>query len=174
MPTSAPGSKYRTGPGPARWHRAAGFTLIELLIVVALIALTSGLVSLALRNPAANQLEVEAARLAALLESARAEARASGIAARWVPGRIADAPADAPDFRFVGLPRSLELPGRWLDPEVSAEIVGARVVTLGPEPMIGAQRIVLRLADRRVVLVTDGLGPFTVAPDDGEPAAARP
>lgn len=172
MPTSAPGS--RAAPRAGARRRAAGFTLIELLIVVALVALTSGLVTLALRDPAANQLEVEAARLAALLESARAESRASGLAARWVPGRSADAAADTPDFRFVGLPRALPLPGRWLDAEVTAEIVGARTVRLGPEPMIGAQHIVLRLADRRIDLVTDGLGPFTVAANDGEPANPRP
>jgi general secretion pathway protein H len=172
MPKSAPGSRHSTVPGPPR--RSAGFTLIELLIVVALIALSSGLVALALRDPAANQLETEAARLAALLESARAEARASGLAARWVPGRGPDAEAGAADFRFVGLPAKLALPERWLDPEVTAEVVGARAVTLGPEPLIGAQRVVLRLADRRIELVTDGLGPFSVAPEAAPDAGVQP
>ena len=65
--------------------RQAGFTLIELLVVVALIAIASSVVSLAMRDPASTRLEHEAARLAALLESARAEARASGLAARWEP-----------------------------------------------------------------------------------------
>jgi len=36
-------------------------------------------------------------------------------------------------------------------------------VVLGPEPLIGAQRIVLRLGDQRLTLATDGIGPFTVA-----------
>ena len=40
-------------------------------------------------RPGGDQLEQEAARLAALLESARAEARASGVAARWEPLRRA-------------------------------------------------------------------------------------
>ncbi|MEQ1808012.1 MAG: prepilin-type N-terminal cleavage/methylation domain-containing protein, partial [Burkholderiaceae bacterium] len=66
-------------------HRARGFTLIELLIVVVLIAVASAVASLALRDPAATQLEHEAARLAALFEAARAEARASGIAVIWEP-----------------------------------------------------------------------------------------
>jgi general secretion pathway protein H len=35
-------------------------------------------------------------------------------------------------------------------------------VLLGPEPLIGAQRIVLSLEDRRLTLETDGLGPFEV------------
>jgi general secretion pathway protein H len=36
---------------------------------------------------------------------------------------------------------------------------------LGPEPLIPAQRIALGLGDRRLVLATDGLGPFRVATD---------
>ncbi len=140
-------------------RRSRGFTLIELMVVVALIAVASAAVTLALRDPSATQLEQEAARLAALLESARAEARASGLAVRWEP-RPAD--ADASGFRFIGLPPSAKLPQRWLAEGVSAEVVGARAVVLGPEPMIGAQRIVLSLEDRRLTLATDGLGAFAV------------
>ena len=46
--------------GRVRVHRR-GFTLIELMIVVALIAIASAVVSLALRDPAATRLEREAA-----------------------------------------------------------------------------------------------------------------
>ena len=174
MPTSAPGSKPpRRGSAAGGPRRAGGFTLIELLLVVALVALASGLVSLAVRDPGTTRLEQEGARLAALLESARSEARASGLAVRWVPGRLPDAPADAPDFRFVGLPRSLGLPQHWMDPDIVAEIVGKPAVTLGPEPLIGAQRIVLRLGDRRLDLVTDGLGPFAVATDAADAVTTR-
>ncbi len=191
MPMSAPGSSERRGAGgsgDAFGKSSRGFTLIELLIVVALVAVVSGLVSLAIRDPAASRLEREAARLSALLESARAEARASGLAVRWVPAGAADAgnaanaatsvgdkaagiavttAADTAgtDFRFVGLPAALGLPQRWLGPDVSAEIIGGRSVLLGPEPLIGAQRIVLRLADQRITLATDGLGPFAVVID---------
>jgi general secretion pathway protein H len=139
--------------------RQRGFTLIELLVVVALIAIASGLATLALRDPAASQLEQEGARLAALLESARAEARASGLAVRWVP-RNDTIPSG---FRFVGLPASAEMPDHWLNDGVSAQVMGSPAVTLGPEPLIGAQRIVLSLADRRLTLATDGLGPFEVS-----------
>ncbi len=62
--------------------RQSGFTLIELLVVITLIAIASSVVTLAMRDPAATRLEQEAARLAALLESARAEARASGLQGR--------------------------------------------------------------------------------------------
>jgi len=162
MPTSGPGNSV---PG----HRAAiaarapqrGFTLIELMVVLVLIVVASTVASLALRDPASTALEREAARLAALLESARAEARASGVAASWEP-RPAD-PQATTGFRFVGLGPNVELPTRWLEDGVSAEVVGARAIVLGPEPLIGAQRIVLRLRDRRLELATDGIGPFAVA-----------
>ncbi len=149
-------------------HGARGFTLIELLVVVVLIAIASAVASLALRDPAATQLEHEAARLAALFEAARAEARASGIAVVWEPR--AD-PAQEVGFRFVGLPASTELPSRWLGAGVSAEVIGAPVVALGPEPLIGAQRVLLHLDARSLALATDGLGPFVVV-DDAQ--AGRP
>ena len=148
--------------------RQAGFTLIELLVVVVIIAIASSVATLALRDPSATRLEHEAARLAALLEGARSEARSSGLAAFWEPKPVQ---AGAEGFRFVGLPDSAELPARWLVEGVTAEVVGARAVVLGPEPLIGAQRIVLRLDDKRLTLSTDGLGPFVVIPDD--PQAVR-
>jgi general secretion pathway protein H len=160
----------RTGRGgsgtPAGSIAAGGFTLIELMLVVALIAIVTGLASLALRDPAASQLEREGVRLAALLEAARAEARASGLSVVWQPG-VLGAPADGRagagndiDFRFVGLPAATLLPTRWLEPGIEAQVVGAQTLVLGPEPMIGAQRVVLRRGDQRFVLETDGLGPF--------------
>lgn len=145
---------------------AGGFTLIELLIVVALIAIASAVASLALRDPAASQLEREAARLAALLESARAESRTLGVPVLWVPRSSTD--IGGAGFRFVGLPSSLRMPERWLgDEPLAVEIASAdgpaRLVRLGPEPIIGAQRIALLLGERRLVLATDGLGPFALA-----------
>ncbi|MGA0609905.1 prepilin-type N-terminal cleavage/methylation domain-containing protein [Caldimonas sp. KR1-144] len=143
-----------------------GFTLIELLIVIALVAIASAVASLALRDPDASQLEREAARLAALLESARAESRVLGVPVLWVPRGAAD--IGGAGFRFVGLPATLRMPERWLGDEAPAvEIASvdgpARLVRLGPEPIIGAQRIALLLGDRRIVLATDGLGPFALA-----------
>jgi general secretion pathway protein H len=146
--------------------RARGFTLIEMLVVVALIAIASAIASLALRDPAAAKLEQEAARLVALLESARAEARASGLAARWEP--LAEQ-ADGSGFRFVGLPATEPRPTHWLDASTAAQVIGARAVVLGPEPLIGEQRILLRLDNQRLVLITDGIGPFVVT-DNGTPA----
>jgi general secretion pathway protein H len=146
-------------------RRSRGFTLIEIIIVVAIIAIATAVASLALRDPAESKLEQEAARLASLLESARAEARASGIAARWEP--LAEQ-SDGSGFRFVGLPPGQPLPTHWMEPGTSAQVIGARAVVLGPEPLIGAQRIVLRLGDHRLTLATDGIGPFVVH-DGGTP-----
>lgn len=164
-PTSAPGSRVTRGragrPAAPRLRAQHGFTLIELLIVVAIIAIASAVATLALRDPAATQLDREGARLAALLESARAEARALGVPVRWVPTEDG--------FRFVGLPEALTPRGSWLGEGVSAEVQGPRRplpgVVLGPEPIIGAQRIVLRAEHQQLTLVTDGIGPFVVADD---------
>ena len=149
--------------------RRAGFTLIELMVVVALIAIASAVASLALRDPASTRLEHEGARLVALLESARSESRATGMPVSWLPGPAIEG---ASGFRFVGLPASAELPSSWLTEGVTAEVAGARGIVLGPEPLIGAQTIVLHLGDQRLTLATDGLGPFVVV-DDLAPAAAR-
>lgn len=147
--------------------RTAGFTLIELMVVVALIAIASAVASLALRDPSATRLDREGARLVALLEAARTEARASGLAASWEPHAAQEGDSG---FRFVGLPPSDNLPTAWLVPGVTAEVLGARAVLLGPEPMIGAQRIILHLEDQSLTVATDGLGPFMVV--DNPPAAS--
>jgi general secretion pathway protein H len=184
MPTWGPGNSAAARavrrfsasvPGLARWR---GFTLVELLVVVAIVALASAAVSLAVRDPEARTLEREAARLAVLLEAARAEARAAGLAVAWVPAAPqagAAAPADgAEDFRFVGLPARLNLPGRWLEPGTQAQVIGAREVVLGPEPLIGAQRIALARGGQRRVVATDGLEPFAVEAGGTGPAGSAP
>ncbi|TAL18008.1 MAG: type II secretion system protein GspH [Aquabacterium sp.] len=146
-----------------------GFTLIELMIVVLLIAIASSVATLAMRDPASTRLEREGARLAALLESARAESRALGSAVTWLPMPYSNGERQG-DFRFVGLPDKLKPNERWLDPEVTAEVLGATAaapgVVLGPEPILKPQRIVLHLDGQRITLSTDGLSPFDVSQGD--------
>ena len=167
MQTSVPGSE--AGALCLRPRRGGGFTLIELIVVMAIVAIATSLVSLALRDGAQARLDEEGTRLSALLEAARAEARASGITVRWT---LADPQAsDGANFRFIGLPPSTALPTRWLNDGVSAEVVGARALLLGPEPVLPAQRVVLQLDDRRLVLASDGLSAFGPA---AEPPAAAP
>ena len=93
--------------------------------------------------------------------------REGRLAVRFELSSASNASGEA--FRFSGLPVGVLPAGRWLEPAVQAQIVGARAVVLGPEPMIGAQRIVLRLDAQRLVLATDGLGPFVVAGDEAAP-----
>jgi general secretion pathway protein H len=151
MPTSAPGNNRRL---------ASGFTLIELVVVLAVIAVAAGLIVLTVRDPTETRLENEAARLSALLESARSEARAAGLMAIWVPG----SDARSEPFRFVGLPAALHLPTHWMDEGVSAEVVGRNSLVLGPEAILPPQRVILRLDDRSLEIGSDGLAPFGVLP----------
>jgi general secretion pathway protein H len=149
MRTSAPGNKV---------HRQRGFTLLELMVVVALIAITTAVVAFAIPDPSATRLEREAARLIALLESARTQARGSAMTVLWVPRGN----GEGADYQFLGLPTALMPPLKWLEPEVKAEVVGARSIVLGPEPVIGPQSVILRLEDKQIIVGTQGLGPFEV------------
>ncbi|MDE2079840.1 MAG: prepilin-type N-terminal cleavage/methylation domain-containing protein [Burkholderiales bacterium] len=171
MRTSGPGSSgpgRRPGPGvPGHRPRTSGFTLIELLVVIAIIAISVGVVSLALRDRGASRLDQDGERLAVLLEMARAEARAAGSTVLWVPGVRPG--GDGSQFRFVGLPAAQALPTHWLDPDTRAVVVGAGSVRLGPDAILPPQRIELQLGAYRLQIASDGLGPFTA-----EPAAALP
>ena len=137
-------------------RRARGFTLLELLVVVSIMALATAGVGLALRDGSQQSLEREGERLAALLESARAQSRASGVPVRW---RAVEG-----GFRFDGL-RAGTLPTQWLDN--STRVRGPGSLVLGPEPLIGPQQVILvqpQHPEHALRVATDGLRPFTTGP----------
>ena len=124
------------------------------MVVIAIMGLATAGVSLAMRDTEGERLEREAERLAALLEAGRAASRTSGVPVRWQPTEEG--------FRFDGVPAQ-SLPERWLSPGVSP--VSSQAITLGPEPVIGPQRVQLSnqaTPPRTVMLVSDGLRPFAV------------
>ncbi|MDP9900575.1 general secretion pathway protein H [Variovorax ginsengisoli] len=145
-------------------RRAAGFTLLELLVVIAIIAIATAGVGFALRDSGQASLEREGERLAALLESARARSRASGMVVRWRP-----TPQGPGDFTFDGLPPGA-LPAQWLTSGIGAQLRGAggeavAALQLGPDPIIAAQQVVLSLPGpqpQTVRIATDGLRPFAI------------
>jgi general secretion pathway protein H len=146
--------------------RHGGFTLLELLIVLTIMAVATAGVGLSLRDSSVTALEREAQRLAALLESARAQSRMTAAPVRWR--------ATATGFVFDGLADSA-LPSNWLGHDVQVA-AGSGVVVLGPEPVIGPQQIrLVSISDpgRSLTLATDGVRPFSVlrgeAPSPGSP-----
>ena len=142
--------------------RQAGFTLIELLMVVAIMAIATAGVGLALRDTSSTALEREAQRLAVLLDSARAQSRMTANPVRWRP--------TASGFAFEGLTTGPPFPSSWLGQDVRA--TSANAIVLGPEPVIGPQQIRLvsvSQPSRSLILATDGIRPFSVL-TDGTPA----
>ena len=148
----------------------AGFTLLELLVVLAIVAIGSAGVGFAMRDGTQNQLEREALRLSALLESARARSQLSGVPVRWQP--------TAAGFRFEGLDNPAgarpDPAHTWLDTDIRADIDLDRrtgqsgqpaALLLGPEPIIAPQGVTLvsrSQPDKRLRLATDGVRPFAV------------
>ncbi len=133
------------------------------MVVVALIAVATAGAVLSLRDSASTALERDAQRLAAVLEAARAQARANDAAVWW----------HSSDRGFeLRSPSRPEVQQAWLSEHTRTRSTAP--VQLGPEPLMAPQRIELFSAQspqHRLWVVTDGLRPFGVQLPD---APGRP
>ena len=145
-------------------QRQRGLTLLELLVVLAIIAISSAGVALALRDNSQTQLERDAQRLIAKLEAARVQSRAQGVPLIWratASGFVIETQVVSSDF--------MEQSENWLFADMSIGIsAGMKAITLGPEPIIPPATITLsklsgQTSDAKPMnlrIGTDGLQPF--------------
>ncbi len=138
--------------------------MLELMLVLSIVGLATAAVSLAWRDPSAAEVAQEAQRLAALLETARAHSRASGLPVRWH--------ATDSGFRFEGLPGQ-ELPQAWQHAGMAAQLQEGSALRLGPEPVLLPQAVWVfsrSAAGVRWRVATDGVQPFEVQAGDAQGA----
>ncbi len=141
--------------------KSRGFTLLELLVVIAVIALGSAGVAMAMRDSGQASLEREALRLSALLDVARSQSRATGAAITW---QAITTETGTSVMQWHGLPSKEPLPTHWLDAGIKVNAAQGRppLVVLGPEPVMAPVRLHLQLGSSRLDVVTDGVGEFHV------------
>lgn len=156
MPTLAAGNEPM--PAGQLTSHQQGFTLLELLVVLALMALGTAGVALALRSTPQQQLQEESQRLVAWLEAARAQARSQGLVVR--------AKLQAEGATLAGLAPSPAAtpPLRWRYPHT--RVIPIELL-LGPEPILPAQSLRLQHAQdgqAQVTIGTQGLRPFALQP----------
>ena len=141
-------------------QRQHGLTLLELLVVLAIIAVSTAGVALAMRDKTQNQFEQEAQRLIAKLESARVQSRVQGVPLVWrttASGFVIQTPLVGSDF--------VAQSDDWLSGDISADM---QAITLGPEPIIRPVTITLSKSSGQTSgakpmdlrIGTDGLQPF--------------
>jgi len=147
MQTSVPGSPERPR-GPTKSPSqplCRGFTLLELLLVVTLMALATAGVSLAIRDTAQKDLDLDAQQLAAALNAAHAQARTTGVPVPWQAsmGSVA-----LGGIRLVWRNATTQLtPGNGM---------------LSPEPLLPPFQLTVQQNNQTRVVGTDGVRPFQI------------
>jgi general secretion pathway protein H len=147
-----------------RQSKQRGFTLMELMVVVAIIAIASTGVMFAIPDASTTALERDAQRLAALLDSARAQSRASGLSVTTDEGFVFEGIAKIKNAKTGEMEDLVKFPTHWLSRETHVELASRLV--LGPEPIIAQQEVVLRHEARSLTLATDGIRPFGIKSSD--------
>jgi general secretion pathway protein H len=135
-------------------QRQRGLTLLELLVVLTIIAISFAGVALAMRDNAQTQLEREAQRLIAKLESARVQSRAQGLPLIWratATGFVVETTLIGSDF----VAQSED----WMSSGTAIGMSGGmKAITLGPEPIIPPATITLVKASGQ----TSGIKPMNL------------
>jgi len=167
--------------------RQSGFTLIEVLVTLVLVAVLSTMLVIVASPSAAAQARTEGRRLAALIELALAEARASGQSIAWspVPGGYAFF-RRAEDGGWVGFAddsvyRRRSLPDGVLLRDVTVEAhplrEGERIV-MSPYGLAGAITATVAAGDAGFTLRGGPLGRVSLVPldarDDARTRSERP
>ena len=167
--------------------RQSGFTLIEVLVTLVLVAVLSTMLVIVASPSAAAQARTEGRRLAALIELALAEARASGQSIAWspVPGGYAFF-RRAEDGGWVGFAddsvyRRRSLPDGVLLRDVTVEAHplrdGERIV-MSPYGLAGAMTATVAAGDAGFTLRGGPLGRVSLVPldarDDARTRSERP
>ncbi len=143
------------------------------MVVVAIIALASSFVVMAIRSSGERELDATAARVVAALEQGRTLSRATGVAVSAVL-LSPSANQPMPSLQFFPASRdlpALELParltwqsltGKQSSPATGGAAPESLVIPLGPEPLVAAHSSQLNLERDSVRIETDGLRPFSI------------
>ena len=136
----------------------AGFTLVELLVVLVLLALGSSLVVANMHSSLPSSMDMEAQRLQAFLENARAQARSRHTALKWS--------SDARGFTLTPIdnPQVVLQRMEWI---ASGTFSEPHSLWISPEPLQTPARLTLRHADIPAaswVLESHGADAFTWKP----------
>ena len=136
----------------------SGFTLIELMVVLLVLALSSSLVVMGMRDTSQQTLEREADRLINVLEAARAQARGNGTALVWQSDErgYAISALTSPELQQPFQP--------WYTPGTRSE---PSSWVISAEPVQSAVRLTLLMEsapNARLSVATDGAASFKVTP----------